>query len=144
VAWQLRTIHPERVTTLAALSAPHPRVPQTLRQAEMDWYQRLFQFEATAEATLQSDNWAWLRWFTRNHGDLEPAITGAPTFEALEMGIWTRQREHRDLPDEVHYSDRGVRYLAIRYTGRLDEVGAAAPAGSRGDRPARAASATRT
>jgi transposase InsO family protein len=35
-------------------------------------------------------------------------------------------------PDFVH-SDRGVQYLAIRYTERLEEAGAVASVGSRGD-----------
>jgi len=62
---------PERVRTLAALSVPHPLVPYTVRQAEMFWYQLFYQFEGIAEATIQADDWAWLRWFTRNHGDLD-------------------------------------------------------------------------
>jgi putative transposase len=33
----------------------------------------------------------------------------------------------------VHHSDRGVQYLAIRYTDRLEEAGAVASVGSRGD-----------
>ena len=51
--------------------------------------------------------------------------------DALEMAIWTRQ--HEDLDGLVHHSDRGVQYLAIRYTERLAEEGAVASVGSRGD-----------
>jgi len=29
------------------------------------WYQLFFQFAGVAEATLQHDDWAWLRRFTR-------------------------------------------------------------------------------
>ncbi len=54
-------------------------------------------------------------------------------FDALEMGIWTRHREDRDLSRLVHHSDRGVQYRAIRYTDRLAEAGAVASVGSRGD-----------
>jgi putative transposase len=50
---------------------------------------------------------------------------------ALEMAIWTRQGAM--LGGLVHHSDRGVQYLAIRYTDRLDEAGAVASVGSRGD-----------
>jgi putative transposase len=50
---------------------------------------------------------------------------------ALEMAIWTRQGAMLD--GLVHHSDRGVQYLAIRYTDRLDEAGAVASVGSRGD-----------
>jgi putative transposase len=56
--------------------------------------------------------------------------------DALNMGIWTRQREGDDLSDLsalVHHSDRGVQYVAVRYTERLAEAGAVASVGSRGD-----------
>lgn len=53
--------------------------------------------------------------------------------DALEMGIWTRQRDGRDLSRLVHHSDRGVQYRAIRYTDRLAEAGAVASVGSKGD-----------
>jgi hypothetical protein len=33
----------------------------------------------------------------------------------------------------VHHSDRGVQYLAIRYTERLDAAGAVRSVGSKGD-----------
>jgi putative transposase len=51
--------------------------------------------------------------------------------DALEMAIWAR-RGH-DLDGLVHHSDRGVQYLAIRYTERLAQAGAVASVGSRGD-----------
>ena len=49
--------------------------------------------------------------------------------DALEQAIYARQ------PDAalVHHSDRGVQYLAIRYTERLAEAGIEASVGSRGD-----------
>jgi putative transposase len=53
--------------------------------------------------------------------------------DALNMGIWTRQREGADLSKLVHHSDRGVQYVAIRYTDRLGEVDAVASVGSVGD-----------
>ncbi|GGL11364.1 putative transposase [Curtobacterium luteum] len=53
--------------------------------------------------------------------------------EALEMGLWTRQRDGRDLSQLVHHSDRGVQYRAIRYTDRLAEAGVVASVGSKGD-----------
>ena len=46
------------------------------------------------------------------------------------MAIWARQGDTEGL---VHHSDRGVQYLAIRYTERLEEAGAVASVGSRGD-----------
>jgi putative transposase len=53
--------------------------------------------------------------------------------DALEMGIWTRQRAGDDLTGLIHHSDRGVQYMAVRYSQRLAEEGAVASVGSRGD-----------
>ncbi len=50
--------------------------------------------------------------------------------DALEMALWARGP---DLPGLVHHSDRGVQYLAIRYTERLAEAEAVSSVGSRGD-----------
>jgi putative transposase len=51
--------------------------------------------------------------------------------DALEMAVWTRRG--RPLDGLIHHSDRGVQYLAIRYTERLADEGAIASVGSRGD-----------
>ena len=51
--------------------------------------------------------------------------------DALEMAIW--QRQQHDLTGLIHHSDRGVQYLAIRYTERLADAGAMRSVGSRGD-----------
>ena len=52
--------------------------------------------------------------------------------DALEMAIW--RRGDADLAGLVHHSDRGVQYLAIRYTERLAEAEAvSARSASRGD-----------
>ena len=53
--------------------------------------------------------------------------------DALNMGLWTRQREGHDTSQLIHHSDKGVQYLAIRYTQRLAEAGAVASVGSTGD-----------
>ena len=53
--------------------------------------------------------------------------------DALEMGIWSRTRQGRDLSRLIHHSDRGVQYVAIRYTERLAENGIVASVGSKGD-----------
>ena len=53
--------------------------------------------------------------------------------DALEMGLWTRQHEGRDPQGLIHHSDKGVQYLALRYTQRLAEAGAVASVGSTGD-----------
>lgn len=51
--------------------------------------------------------------------------------DALEMAIWSRRGE--SLEGLVHHSDRGVQYLAIRYTARLEETGIVPSVGSKGD-----------
>jgi putative transposase len=53
--------------------------------------------------------------------------------DALEQAIWARSGRGRGLDELVHHSDRGVQYLAIRYTERLAETGAVNSVGSRGD-----------
>jgi len=50
--------------------------------------------------------------------------------DALEMALWRRRS---DVTGLVHHSDRGVQYLSIRYTERLDGAGIANSVGSRGD-----------
>ena len=50
--------------------------------------------------------------------------------DALEMAIWARGDP---LPGLIHHSDRGVQYLAIRYTERLADAGAVGSVGSKGD-----------
>jgi len=51
--------------------------------------------------------------------------------DALEMAIWIRRGQ--PLDGLVHHSDRGVQFLAIRYTERLANEGAVASVGSKGD-----------
>ena len=53
--------------------------------------------------------------------------------DALNMGLWTRARDGQDTSRLVHHSDRGVQYVAVRYTQRLAEAGAVASVGSKGD-----------
>jgi len=51
--------------------------------------------------------------------------------DALEMALWVRRAV--PLDGLIHHSDRGVQYLAIRYTERLAEAGVVPSVGSRGD-----------
>jgi len=50
--------------------------------------------------------------------------------DALEMAIFARGQELLGL---IHHSDRGVQYLAIKYTERLAEAGVVNSVGSKGD-----------
>ena len=49
------------------------------------------------------------------------------------MGLWTRAHAGRDTKGVIAHSDKGVQYLAVRYTQRLAEAGAVASVGSTGD-----------
>ena len=53
--------------------------------------------------------------------------------DALNMGIWCRSRTGADLSQLIHHSDRGVQYLAVRYTERLAKADVVASVGSVGD-----------
>ncbi len=53
--------------------------------------------------------------------------------DAFEMGVWTREHAGHDVSGLTHHSDKGVQYVAIRYTQRLAEAGAVASVGSTGD-----------
>ena len=51
--------------------------------------------------------------------------------DALELAIFTRKDQIDDKL--VHHSDRGVQYTSIRYTQRLEDIGAVRSVGSKGD-----------
>jgi putative transposase len=53
--------------------------------------------------------------------------------DALEHAIWIRDRNGESLEGLIHHSDPGSQYTAIRYTLRLDDVGAVPSIGSVGD-----------
>lgn len=53
--------------------------------------------------------------------------------DALNMGICVRRRAGQDVQGLTHHSDRGVQYRAVRYAKTLDEAGAVASVGSKGD-----------
>jgi putative transposase len=51
--------------------------------------------------------------------------------DALEMAIFSRKGQVGDRL--IHHSDRGVQYTSIRYTQRLEDIGAVRSVGSKGD-----------
>jgi putative transposase len=51
--------------------------------------------------------------------------------DALEMAIFARKDQVGE--ELVHHSDRGVQYTSIRYTQRLEDIGAVRSVGSKGD-----------
>ena len=66
-------------------------------------------------------------WQVSNHLRTDLAL------DALNMGLWSRRREGADLKQLIHHSDRGVQYVAVRYTERLAEAEVVASVGSVGD-----------
>lgn len=99
VAWLVAALHPDRVRTLTAISVPHPRAPRTLRQYEMAWYQLFFQFTGIAETTLEHDDWAWLRLFTRGDGDIGQWIADLSRPGALTASLnWYRANAAPRMP----------------------------------------------
>jgi putative transposase len=61
------------------------------------------------------------------------SMTTDLALDALEMGIWQRQRQGHGLHGLVHHSDAGSQYTSIRYTERLAEAGGRPSIGSVGD-----------
>ncbi len=91
VAWLAAMLYPDRVRTLTAISVPHPLAAPTVRQYEMAWYQLFFQFTDVAEATIQYEDWAWLRTFSRGDADLEQALADLSRPGALTASLnWYR------------------------------------------------------
>ncbi len=72
-----------------------------------------------------SDSRSIVGWRVSNSLHAELAL------DALEMALWVRRNQ--EVEGLVHHSDRGVQYLAIRYTERLADAGAVCSVGSRGD-----------
>jgi putative transposase len=61
------------------------------------------------------------------------SLRTAIALDALEQAIWARRCGPTELAELIHHSDRGVQYLAIRYTERVAAAGGVISVGSRGD-----------
>ena len=66
-------------------------------------------------------------------GRSRPACAPTWPWTPSRWGCGPGSRAGHDLTGLIHHSDRGVQYLAVRYTERLAEAGAVASVGSRGD-----------
>jgi putative transposase len=60
---------------------------------------------------------------------VSPSLRTDLTLDALEQALCARD----DVDGLIHHSDRGVQYVAFRYTERLAEAGIERSVGSRGD-----------
>jgi len=96
VAWLMAAIRPERVERLVALSVGHPATARrTFADREKAWYMLLFQFEGIAEELLARDDWAFLRAWLRDEGDVERYVADLSRPGALTAALnWYRANVH--------------------------------------------------
>jgi putative transposase len=117
--------------------------PATVEQRPADLVERVFSAPAPNRLWVADLTYVWtVRGFVYTAFVVDAfsrAIVGwrvstslhtSLALDALEMALWSRGP---DLSGLVHHSDRGVQYLAIRYTERLAEAEAVSSVGSRGD-----------
>lgn len=125
---------------------PRTTIPGTGPDLRPDLVER--QFTATAPDQLwvaditycrTFNGWAYAAFVTDVYSrrvvgwQLSTSLRTDLALDALEMAIWTRRREGRDVTGVTHHSDKGVQYVAVRYSQRLAEAGALASVGSTGD-----------
>jgi pimeloyl-ACP methyl ester carboxylesterase len=97
VAWALAAFAPERVDHLVAMSVGHPNAlaSPTMEQREKAWYQLFFLFEGVAEELLRRDDWALLRAWLRDDGDVEQYLADLARPGALTAALnWYRASLH--------------------------------------------------
>jgi pimeloyl-ACP methyl ester carboxylesterase len=97
VAWILAATAPERVERLVAIAVGHPNAARqrTVEDREKAWYMLLFQFEGIAEELLARDDWAFLRAWLREDGDVERYVADLSRPGALTAGLnWYRANLH--------------------------------------------------
>jgi putative transposase len=104
----------------------HPEAPNTLWVADLT-YIRTFAGWVYAAFVLDMFSRRVVGW------QVSTSLRTDLALDALDMGLWLRRRDGADLTGLIHHSDRGVQYLAVRYTQRLADAGAVASVGSKGD-----------
>jgi putative transposase len=117
--------------------------PATVEQRPADLVRRIFAAPAPNRLWVADLTYVWTRagfCYTAFVVDaFSRAIVGwrvmsslhtSLALDALEMAMFARGP---DLAGLVHHSDRGVQYLAIRYTERLADADAVGSVGSKGD-----------
>lgn len=99
VAWFAAMLAPDRLRKLVGISIPHPLVPRSTRQSEMLWYTLFFQFAEVAEATIQYDDWAWLKQQFPDCPDLDQAVADLSRPGALSASLnWYRANGAPRMP----------------------------------------------
>jgi pimeloyl-ACP methyl ester carboxylesterase len=96
VAWIFSALHPDRVERLVVMSVGHPAAQRrTIADREKAWYMLLFQFEGVAEELLARDDFALLREWLREEGDVERYAQDLARPGALTAGLsWYRANVH--------------------------------------------------
>ena len=133
IAWRAASAHPERVSRIVAINAPHPRAfARALRRGRQllrSWYVLLFQFPVLPERLLAARNFAFVTVALRSHARRDSfsredvarhkdalrrpgALTGALNYyrAALRRGDPSRARARVTQPALLIWGDRD-RYL---------------------------------
>ena len=104
----------------------HPDAPNRLWVADIT-YCRTFSGWVYAAFVVDTYSRRVVGW------QLSKSLRTDLALDALEMAIWTRTHDGADLTGLTHHSDKGVQYVAVRYTQRLADAGAVASVGTTGD-----------
>jgi putative transposase len=141
-----RLMRREGLRGIPRVKSPRTTIPGGETERPLDLVDR--QFTASAPDQLWVADITYVRTFTgwvyaafvtdvcsrRVVGwQLSTSLRTDLALDALDMGLWSRRRDGRDVRALIHHSDRGVQYRAIRYTQRLADAGVVASVGSRGD-----------
>src|SRR5690625_2256106 len=131
---------------ISRIKGPHTIVGSTATDTHPDLVERAFTADApnrlwVADITYihTFTGWCYAEFvfdvFSRRAvgRQVSRSLRTAPDLDALEMAVWNRQNVGRRIDGLVHHSDRGVQYLAVRYTQRLAEAGAVSSVGTTGD-----------
>ena len=116
-----------RTPAKTSSNEPSPQTDQTSCGSPTYTYVRTFSGWVYAAFVLDVYSRRVVGW------QLSTSLRTDLALDALNMGLWTRAHDGHDTTALVHHSDRGVQYVAIRYTERLAEAGAVASVGSKGD-----------
>ena len=101
LTWFLAATRPDRFERVVGISvgAIGNSGMNTLAQREKSWYFLFFQFEGVAEATLQQNDWAFFKEFSRGQGDIDRYWKDLARPGALTAGLnWYRANVRPQAP----------------------------------------------
>jgi putative transposase len=142
----VRKVHAEGLRGVSRAKGPRTTIPGTGPDSRPDLLDRDFKAPApnrvwVADITYCRTFAGWvyaafvIDVFSRRvvGWQLSKSLRTDLALDALEMGFWARQHAGHDTTGVIAHSDKGVQYIAVRYTQRLAEAGAVASVGSTGD-----------